>query len=119
MSRALTKITLVIGLVSLLTNCTEKESPALFSGQVICRGGCWPNAYYVAINSEEPKGTTQAVFDADGVNRGQFNNVLLINNLKTSDQQEGKTITFKNYKDTEVSCQSSYPRAIREIEITY
>ncbi|QNF33167.1 hypothetical protein HUW51_10675 [Adhaeribacter swui] len=119
MNRALIKATLVLGLVSLLTNCTKNDSAELISGQVICRGGCWPNAYYVNVKGEKLKGKTHTVIDYNGVNRGQYNNVLIINNLKISDQQEGKNIFFKNYLDTEVSCQSSYPRAIREIEITY
>lgn len=119
MKYALVRITVFAGLFSLVAGCSKEETAGLISGQVICRGGCWPKAYYVEIKNEQLKGKAQTVTDDNGVNRGQFNNVVIINNLKISDQQENKNIFFKNYKDTEVSCQSSYPRAVREIEITY
>ena len=119
MKKATIQITLMFGIVSLLTTCKENEPTELISGQVICRGGCWPTAYYVNINGAKLKGKTQTVTDDNGRSRGPYTNVLIINNLKISDQQEGKDIFFKNYKDTEVSCQSSYPRAVREIDIAY
>ncbi|QMU31333.1 hypothetical protein [Adhaeribacter radiodurans] len=99
--------------------CTPDETVELISGRVICRGGCGIQAYYVEITSNHVIGKSQPVFDSSGVNRGQFSNVLIVNNLKTADRQENKSISFKSFQDVEFSCQSSYPRIVREIEIKY
>ncbi|PSR55645.1 hypothetical protein AHMF7605_20110 [Adhaeribacter arboris] len=117
----MSKVTLWFGVTCLLFACTtnEPKPTELITGQVICRGGCGRRAYYVEITSNHLIGKTQQVFDSNGVNRGQFKNVLVINNLKATDQQENKSILFASFKDTEFSCQSSYPRVVREIEIKY
>lgn len=106
-------------LTGLVLGCASEEPFGPIKGRVICRGGCLNTAYLVEIDPEFRMGQPQTVMDTRGITRGSFQNIVIINNLKADDQHENVRIRFRNFSDVKFSCQSSYPRAMREIEIAY
>lgn len=99
--------------------CRKPGSNGRYQAVVICKGGCLPNAFYATITSNNLSGRTAQVYDASGNVRGNFTNVVIINNLNSSDMTEGKQVGFSSYTEPLASCQSSFPRIHLEIEIVY